>query len=193
MTDIEPMKLWQKHHWVFSVYIQGLIICLRRFATQIESGNLNEAGIELETAANLMLASATAMKLAGNFTRQMYEDRVRPMMIPPSVKSEQFSGLMHWDHAHLITVLKKIQPLYKTLPASLQSQHHKFIAAYKILSASHMAVCQKFGGGEIGSLRERKHTAIDMLNKFERNRLRLIDPNSQLSEECPFRGNKPSP
>lgn len=192
MTNIEPMEIWQKYHWIFSVYIQSLIICLQRFKKEIESENLNEAGIELETAAELMIASAAAMKEAGSFTRQIYEDKIRPMMTPPNVKSENFSGLMHWDHAHLTTILRKIQPLYKTLPDSLQIQHDKFISAYAILSDSHKNVCQKFGGDEMGSLRELNHTAIDMLNKFERNRLRLINPTNRSLAKCPFHENDSS-
>lgn len=157
---------------------------------EIKTGNLNNAGIELETAASLMLASASAMELAGSFSKQCFEDKVRPQMMPPHVKSEDFSGLMHWDHACLMKVLKKIQPLYKTLPASLQLKHDKFISAYQAVCASHKAVCQKFGGGETGSLRTPKYTAIDMLDKFAHNRLRLIDPNGQSVGGCPLHTNK---
>jgi len=192
MLNVEVLEIWKRTHWIFSVYTQSLIICLRRFEMQIECGNFNQAGIELETAAELMLASAAAMKLGGSFSRYIYEDKVRPMMMPPHVKSENFSGIMHWDHAHLMTVLKKIQPLYKILPASLQTQHNKFISAYKVVCASHKAVCQKFGGGEMGSLRDPQHTAVDMLDKFEQNRLRLIDPNGQSAGGCPFHRNKSS-
>ncbi|MBG1266663.1 siderophore biosynthesis protein [Nostoc sp. WHI] len=192
MTNVEAIEIWKKSHWTFSVYIQCLIICLGRFQMEIEDGNINGAGIELETAAELMLASAAAMELAGIFTRHIFEENIRPMMMPPNVRSEDFSGLMHWDHTYLMTVLKKIQPLYKTLPASLQPQHNKFISAYKVVCASHKAVCQKFGGDEAGSLRAPQHTAVDMLDKFEQNRLRLIDPNGQLAGGCPFHVSKSS-
>ena len=105
--------------------------------------------------------------------------------------------LCNWDHANFITVLKRIQPIFKTLPASLQPQQKKFVEAYKILSNSHKGVCNKFGGDEIESLRELNHTssnntATDILTKFERNRLRLIDPISHSSPKCPFRKNHPS-
>jgi len=190
MTNVEAIEIWKKSHWIFSVYTQCLIICLRRFEREIECGNINNAGIELETAAELMHASAIAMELAGSFSQQVFQDQVRPMMMPPNVKSEDFSALMHWDHAHLMTVLKTIQPLYKTLPVSLQPQHNKFISAYKVVCASHKTVCEKFGGSEAGSLRAPEHTAVDMLDKFERNRLRLIDPNGQAGGGCPFHSNK---
>lgn len=189
-NNVEPLDIWKKSHWLFSVYIQCLIVCLRRFQAELEVGNIKNAGIELETAAELMLASGAAMKLAGSFSRQSFESEVRPKMMPPNVKSDDFSGLMHCDHAHLVTLCKKIQTLYKTLPASLQPQHEKFILAYKVLFASHKGVCEKFGGGEMGSLRSPESTAVDMLEKFERSRLRLIDPNGQLAGQCPFHRDK---
>jgi hypothetical protein len=190
MTNVEAREIWKKSHWMFSIYTQCLIICLSRFEKEIEFGNINNAGIELETAAELMLASARAMELAGSFSQQVFREQVRPTMMPPNVKSEDFSALMHWDHAYLMTLLKKIQPLYKTLPVSLQPQHNKFISAYKVVCASHKNVCQKFGGGEAGSLRAPEHTAVHMLDKFEQNRLRLIDPNNQAGGGCPFHSNK---
>ena len=192
MSDVEPIEIWKKSHWIFFIYIQCLIITLCRFENELRGGNVKDAGIELETAAELMLASAAAMELAGSFTRQQYEDKIRPIMMPPHVKAEDFSGLMSWEHAYLISIWKKIQPLYKTMPVTLQPQHNKFISAYKILSASHKAVCERFGGGETGSLRLPKHTAVDLLNKFEQNRLQLISSSRQSVGECPFHENKSS-
>ena len=59
MSNIEPMEIWQKYHWIFSVLIQNLIICLKRFEVQIELENLNDAGTELDTASELMMASVS--------------------------------------------------------------------------------------------------------------------------------------
>lgn len=189
MNNVEALEIWKKSHWVFSINIQCLIICLLRFEIEIAEENLINAGIELETAAELMLASAAAMELAGSFSRQIFEEQIRPMMMPPNVKSEEFSGLMLWEHAYLMSVLKKIQPVYKSIPSSLQPQHDKFVSAYKVACASHKTVCQKFGGSEQGSLRGGQHTAVSVLDKFESNRLRLIDPNGQLARKCPFHKN----
>jgi hypothetical protein len=174
MNKVNPLEIWKKSHWIFSAYIQSLIICLLRLEMELNAGNLTNVAIEMETATELILGSAAAMELAAYFNKQQYETEVRPLMTPPHVKSEEFSGLMHWDHAYLIAVLKRIQPLYKTLPASLKNHHEKFMGAYKILFNSHKGICQKFGGNEQGSLRSTEHTAIDVLDKFERNRLRLV-------------------
>lgn len=182
MDNIKPLEIWKKSHWMFSLYIQGLIICFSRLETHIKAGDINGAGIELETAAQLMLSSAAAMQMAGSFGKQTYNESIRKMMMPPHVKSENFSGLMHWDHAYLMTILKKLRPMYSNLPDSLQPQYDRFISAYKVICTSHKAICEQFGGAESGSLRSSSYTAIDMLDKFEQQRLRLIDPRKCSSE-----------
>lgn len=189
MAKVNARQIWKGFHWSFFVNVQGLIICLSRFEGAIATGNLALARIELETAADLMLASGAAMELAGSFTRQEYEQHVRPTMAPPHVQSSDFSGLMSWDHAYLVTVWKRLIPVFESLPAALQPTHDKFVAAYLALATAHKAVCQKFGGGETGSLRSDKGTAVDTLDKFEQIRRRLLDPNRRAASGCPFHNN----
>ncbi|NEO98533.1 MAG: siderophore biosynthesis protein [Symploca sp. SIO2E9] len=176
MSKDEILQIWEGFHWVFFVYIQGLMICLRRFENDIAGGNFLQAQIELETATDLIYASGAAMELAGSFNRQEYEHLIRPAMMPPNVRSENFSGLMSWDHASLIKMWKRLSPVFETLPAALHPQHARFVAAYVSLSNSHTAVCKKFGGDQKGSLRCNKSSAVSRLEKFGENRLKLIDP-----------------
>ncbi|MGI2905666.1 siderophore biosynthesis protein [Tolypothrix sp. VBCCA 56010] len=153
---------------------------------KIETGNLDDAVIELKTATELIIASAKAMEVTGSLTKQQYEEQIRPMMIPPHLKSDNFSGIMLWDRAYLISILKKMSLVFKTLPASLQSQHEEFISALMVLFTAHKAICQKFVGDDSGSLRNSKFLAVNILNKFEQNRLQLISPNHKLAVKCPF-------
>lgn len=183
---VDPQNIWKVFHWSFFVNIQGLIICLSRFEMDLAKGNIPAAQIELETAAQLMIASGAAMELAGSFSRQEYESEVRPTMTPPYVQSDHFSGLMSWEHSWLVRIWKKLRPIFEKLPADLQPQYEKFVTAYFSLATAHKAVCQKFGGGEMGSLRCDKSTAVDVLDKFSQNRWRLIDPHLQVSNGCPF-------
>jgi hypothetical protein len=186
MTNVDSQQIWKKCHWLFFINVQGLIICLRRFELSLATNNLSQAQVELETAISLMLASGAAMELAGNFSRQDYEHHVRPTMTSPQVKSNDFSGLMSWEHAALMEIWKRLRPVFATLPAALVPQHDRFIAAYLSLSKAHKAVCQKFGGGEMGSLRCDNSTATHTLDKFTRNRWQLIDPNHRAAKGCPF-------
>ncbi len=184
---LEPQQIWKGFHWLFFINIQGLIICLRRLEASLTVGDVSAASAELETATDLMLASGASMELAGSFNRQEYEHHIRPSMMPPQVKSTDFSGLMSWDHASLMEIWKRLRPRFETLPTKLSAQHARFISAYLCMANAHSAVCQKFGGGEAGSLRCDKGTAVRTLEKFTHNRWKLIDPNRRVTGGCPFR------
>lgn len=186
MNKIKPQLIWKGFHWSFFINIQGLIICLGRFEMFLTRGELVKAQVELETAADLMLASSATMKLAGSFSRQEYENQVRPAMTPPHVKSPSFSGLMSWEHASLIQIWKKLSPVFEELPIALKPQHERFVAAYLKLVTAHKAVCEKFGGAEAGSLRFSKSRAVDTIDKFGQNRWRLITSQHQSFNGCPF-------
>ena len=168
--------IWQGFHWSFFINIQGLIICLQRFEMQIALNDLVQAEIELKTATQMMLASSASMILAGSFSQQEYETQVRETMMPPNVKSANFSGLMSWEHSALIQVWKRLRPVFANLPEALNPEHQRFINAYDDLANAHRAVCEKFGGDRTGSLRCKDNTALDTLDKFSSRRQSLIDP-----------------
>jgi hypothetical protein len=184
-TQVNLQQLWSGFHWLFFVDVQGLIICLLRFERQLTAGNFSKAEVELGTATKLMLASGAAMELAGSFSRKEYEQQIRPMMMPPQVRSENFSGLMSWDHALLIKIWKRLSPVFGTLPVELNAQYEHFVAAYITLSDAHTAVCDRFGGNEKGSLRCNKTSAVSKLENFADNRLKLLDPNHRVSDSGP--------
>lgn len=176
MSPVPSSAIWQQLHWSFFVDVQGLILCLSRFEKFLAGEKLELAATELMTAAKLMRASGAAMVLAGNFPREDYENEVRPSMQPPSVASDNFSGLMSWDHSVLIQTWQRLQPKFRALPEELMEAHKDFVAAYKTLATSHSAVCSRFGGSEGGSLRNPKEAAVDALERFRRSRTALIDP-----------------
>ena len=183
--SVSPLEIWKKGHWVFLVFSQGLILSLNRFVAAIGDDQIDIAKVELETAAELMYASGAAMKLTGNFTREKYESEIRPTMItgnPQSlVQSENLSGLMMWDHDYLINVIckDKLLPIMKNLPSILETEHEKFVLAYKCgLSDGHKSICTEFGGGEKGSLIDvsKSSNTIEKLKNFEKSRAKLLDP-----------------
>ena len=174
MKKIKSEIIWKGFHWSFFINVQGLIISMLRFEKLMNIENIQLAGIELKTSANLMLAAAASMELAGDFSRQEYEQYIRPTMMPPKVRSDDFSGLMFWDHAYLMKTWKKIQPIFKNMPLALKSEQDEFVLAYTALCQSHKKVCSKFGGNEVGSIRSQNTTAIETLEKFEQNRIKSI-------------------
>lgn len=86
----------------------------------------------------------------------------------------------------MVKIWKRLQPVFEQLPVSLQAEYEQFVTAYFSLATAHKAVCEKFGGGEVGSLRCDKKTAVDVLDRFSQNRWKLIDPQMKLSKGCPF-------
>ncbi len=178
MNKTNPQNIWQGFHWSFFINVQGLIICMLRFEQLIDKDRIKLAGIELQTAANLMLAAAASMELAGDFSRAEYEDYIRPTMMSPNVQSDNFSGLMFWDHAYLMKIWQQIQPKFKNMPLRLKSEQDEFIMAYRTLAKSHKRVCSEFGGKEIASLHSQNTTAIKILDKFEHSRHKLISNSS---------------
>ncbi len=175
-STISPQQIWKGFHWSFFIDIQGLIVCLRRFELGLNTGDFQQAQIELETATKLMLASGAAMQLAGSINTRIYAEEVRPSMMPPSVKSHDFSGLMSWEHSVLIKLWKQLRPHFANLPVELQPQHQEFVDAYLHLARSHRSVCEKFGGDEAGSLRFEGSTAVNVLDAFTRSRYQFLNP-----------------
>jgi hypothetical protein len=178
-----PLAIWREFHWAFFINVQGLILCLGRFEAQLQRGLLQAAEEELNAASVLLTASAASMELAAGFTRDVYETKVRVTMMTPAVKSENFSGLMSWEHGVLINLWRRLRPRFAELPEQLAPAHATFVRAYQHLATSHTGVCAKFVGEEAGSLRFSDRNAVETLRRFGRSRLGLIDP---LEKGCPF-------
>lgn len=180
-----PLAIWREFHWAFFLNVQGLIICLSRFEALLQRGRLQAAGKELATASVLLTASAAAMELAAAFPRETYESTVRVTMMPPAVASEDFSGLMCWEHGVLLTIWRRLRPSFAELPEELAPAHADFVHAYQHLAASHTGVCARFVGEDAGSLRFSDRNAVETLRRFGRSRLGLIDPLNKI-KGCPF-------
>lgn len=178
LIKTKPLELWIQAHWIFFSLIQGLIISCHRFDFEIQAGRLNNAVIELETATLLMSTSSVALKLAGNYSKQIYQNNVRPSM------PDGFSGIMGLDHSFLISVWKKLHPTFKVLPDCLHVHQEKFILSYKELMNAHKFVCEKVGGSEEGSLLTPHKSALDELSRLEKSRLLLIDPANSAITKC---------
>lgn len=178
MTDSPPLAhaIWREFHWAFFLNVQGLILSLGRFERQLGQGLLEKAEEELRTAETLLISSAASMELAASFSREVYESSIRVSMTQPQVESDDFSGLMSWEHAVLIDVWRRLRPAFSALPEQLAGAHLAFVTAYRRLATSHVGVCSRFVNTDAGSLRFGDRSALDTLRRFEQGRLNLIDP-----------------
>ncbi|MFB8790661.1 MAG: hypothetical protein U7123_17855 [Potamolinea sp.] len=136
------------------------------------------------------------MKITGKFNREQYENEVRFTMTlghPQSlVQSEALSGLMMWEHNYLVNLIwkKELLQIFKNIPNFLQSEHKNFVHAYQEgLSRVHRNICTKFGVTERESLiASHSNTAWKNLEKFEVNRLKMLNPQNLVSsnQKCTF-------
>lgn len=180
-----PHAIWREFHWAFFLNVQGLIMGMRRFSDFLDRGSLAEAEEELRAATVLMHASAAAMQLAGSFTRDVYNNQIRVSMTPPTVQSDDFSGLMSWEHGVLVTIWRDLRPRFADLPAALAPAHVEFVRAYQELAIGHTRVCAKFVDADGGSLRFSDRKALETLRRFGESRMDLIDP-QRSAKGCPF-------
>jgi len=179
-TLAEPIAawtLWQGFHWTFFIDVQGLVLSLLRFEHALAAGRMQDAALELETAARLLRASGNAMELAADFAPPTYHDEVRPAMMPPHVASDRFSGLMAWDHARLVRLWQQLRPRFAALPEALRPAHTQFVQAYRGMMDAHRGVCARFAGEAGASLRSRgDDAAVQTLERIGRLRQELIAP-----------------
>lgn len=167
-------EVWRQFHWAFFVNTQGLMIALKRFEEAFSDGDEVSASLELRAATDLLRSAASSMELAGAFTRDEYEHEVRPSMSQPNVALDNFSGLMSWDHTAMIRLWRRMQPSFRQAQTTLPEEYEGFLSAYRQLASSHRAVCAKFGGDEAGSIRHKDEVAVDILDRFFKNRRGII-------------------
>lgn len=167
------LLIWKRYHWLFFVFIQGNIFCMLHLKKEIRKQNMVQVGAILNSMSRLMLASGASMLFAGESQPQEYENEIRPTMMPPNVNSPDFSGIMSYDHAYLINLWNKDKELFKLIPSFLRSAYEEFLESHQFLALAHKFV-YKYGGGQTGSLREQRVTALETLEKINASRRRLI-------------------
>jgi hypothetical protein len=170
----DSLSIWKKYHWIFFVFIQGNILALLHLKKEMRKENIVQAGTILKSMSKLMLASGASMLFAGASQPHEYENEIRPTMMPPHVNSPDFSGIMSYDHAYLINLWNKEKSLFKLIPPILQPVYEEFLEAHKFLALAHKFVCHKYGGNQTGSLRESKVNALEILEKINDSRRKLI-------------------
>lgn len=167
------IRRWIQGHHVFLILIQGLIISLNCFESAFNDGVLEEGLSALELATALMDGSSAALHHAGDFPPSVYNETVRPTMMPPNVLPGM-SGILARDHRHLVKLLHSQHPLYATLESPLRQKYNEFVAAFGCAYEAHKLVCTHFGGGERPSLlnKNAQQSGVELLEELKYNRLK---------------------
>jgi hypothetical protein len=169
------LRRWIQGHHVFLILIQGLIISLNCFESAFHDGVLEEGLSALEVATALMNGSSAALHHAGDFPPSIYNENVRPTMMPPNVLPGM-SGILARDHRHLVKILHSQRPLYGTLEPPLKQKYNEFVAAFGGTYEAHKLVCAHFGGAERPSLlnENAQQSGVELLDELKHNRLRVF-------------------
>jgi hypothetical protein len=175
---LDPRRRWRLGHHVFFALIQSLIITFNCFANSLNANDLGAAETALALATSLLWGSAAALRFAGDFPPDDYENIIRPSMSPPNVDAG-FSGLLFLDHRHMVQLLSRLKPRFRSLSPCFRLQQKRFIQSIEAAYSSHIYVCARFKGDQAPSLRmnaETGGTAVDVIEHLKQARLGLVQP-----------------
>jgi hypothetical protein len=108
----------------------------------------------------LLNATTASMKYASDFPSRLYDDLVRPSMMPPFL-SPAFSGELNKEHSLMLNQLKELRRRLKSaVPAGTEPPEEVAKALSDLRSATarnrrhHMLVCEKHVEGGVSLVRE---------------------------------------
>jgi hypothetical protein len=172
----DALRRWIRGHRIFMVLIQGLVIAVDELTDAVARAETDRAAEALDLAVSLMRASEAALRFAGDFTPEEYQDLVRPTLMPPAAPSG-LSGLNWRDHEHLVKRLAASRELLAGVDPSLVPLRARFREAYAAAYDAHRFVCARFVGEDVGSLLmtpKSKKSAVGVLTQYKRVRLQHI-------------------
>lgn len=141
----DAMERWRNGHLIFVALTGGLIFQQMRAVAALEQGDTSAAVAALADARCLFVASAAALRLAGDMTPAEY-DSVRAHMSPPRVP-EGFSGLFDADHRRMLHLTKRLGVLLlrEDCPKLSWAREGYWLALNDSYSA-HRWVCERLIG-----------------------------------------------
>ncbi|PNE34650.1 hypothetical protein AF335_08950 [Streptomyces eurocidicus] len=170
-----PEECWVLGHRLFFALIQGAVVGLRHAVAC--STDVPESVLGIRTADVFLAASASALRLTASFSRQDYEDAIRPAMSRAGEDSATgFSGLWSADHRVLVGGLRAwgIEAAQHRAPRVLDAER-SLRATLSDVYAAHSGICHRFTG-DGPSLLNDKGSAVLKLERLACARQRLLPP-----------------
>jgi hypothetical protein len=135
------LQRWYAAHQIFFVIVAGLNLAHTRLEMCLNAQDDDGISENLRLCTGLLIASAAAFHLAGDFEKiDDYENVVRPTL------PEGFTGLYSADHAVLMGILKRLRPQLNALQDndSFRFDHCMYLQAMNASYESHRYVCEQF-------------------------------------------------
>lgn len=171
--ESDSYRRWVHAHFVFMAIIQGIVVALNCYCTDVDEQCYTSADMHMRRAALMMLATEAALYYAGEFSQKAYIRQVRPTLIPP-IAQPNMSGV-HWrDHEYMVknnfTTLKRYFRATNELNVDSVNQFKEAIGKAYL---AHKQVCGKFVGNEQSSLLS-KAPAVTVLDNYKVFRLKMF-------------------
>lgn len=186
-VSLDPLIRWRLGHQVFFALIQALVVtvgCLDECLGEDRGADgAEEASRLIEDATVLMIGSGAALRYAGDFTRSLYADVVRPAMMPPHI-NPKFSGLQLRDHRMLLNQLRRVKPRLNAAAPRVHESYGRLVEAMSTAYDAHVAVCARFNGDQESSLRTpgSKVPAVGVLRRFQKQRAGAVSLDPRVEE-----------
>ncbi|ATU72870.1 hypothetical protein CT154_08460 [Komagataeibacter xylinus] len=181
-NDAAPARIlnrWKVGHQIFFILIQGILLCSRMISTVSDPGKVDTL---IQGLRDVLIASRSAMELAGDMLPADYVSIVRPHM---SRMSPSFSGLFLEDHAVMLVEFRKIN---QKIGADSRSA---LVGIISELYEAHAGVCEHVTGKDRQSLMSARHKSAglsasqDLRTKWLKRAISRFESPDQPAS-CPF-------
>lgn len=169
---------WKRGHQSFHIQLIIINTLIEDSLATLEAGDYSQLARCLSRLSVLYDASTATMRYAADFPRELYQDFVRPSMMPPFV-SPGFSGILNTEHNVMIEGLKRLaRALNKKLgrheerwPAEVAQAWASLGEAQAHNRNNHSLICHKF-----------VDTGVSLLKQFYADK-RLLRESAEVEED----------
>jgi hypothetical protein len=165
---------WLRGHHIFASLTQALIFSLDGLEVAREGGDEAALRAAAELCRSLLVASARAFELTGDFPPEIYGQSIRASMDVP-YQPKGFSGLLSSDHRQFVSRMRAARPTIEYLRDVAPDAHANILAGLALVYDSHKHVCDRFVGADQASLlmaSECSRSAVSQIDRFKQMRLR---------------------
>lgn len=152
-ASIESLAImrWRRGHQVFHALLVTLNSVAEESLVAIKKGDTQSLTNNVRYLSVLFNASTATMKYATDFPAEIYEETIRPSMMPPNVKSG-LSGSLNKEHTVMRKLLLELKESlknkygsdHKLWPDELAKAWQELEHAKKLNRENHGLVCAKF-------------------------------------------------
>lgn len=147
---------WKLGHHAFHVYLVAMNTLLEDALKAAKSADWPPLSRSLRELTILLDATTASMKYASDFPSRLYEDLVRPSMMPPFL-SPAFSGELNREHELMLDQVKELRRCLRAgdgLPEEVTEALSDLRSATARNRRHHMLVCEKHVEGGVSLVRE---------------------------------------